>query len=461
MVMKRWSRAARLLQEGSLYALLLLLPFSKAACEMTFGLLLLGWVMERLHPATRADTVWLSDRLRPLTLAIGAYLLVCALSILVSDFPQKSLQGFVNKWLEYLWFTVIVTDLVARPEGGSRIVQRGLLFMASSAACIVLQGIAQEMYIATRPFGYDASFMYHRMVGPYENPIDLATYFMVLIPVLVGLVMTLRGARRAGVSALLVGVLVCIARLESFGAWIGLWIGLLVMVSMERRLRWSGGVLLVGSIVSGWWFLQRIGHLEKLSLTNIGKVDRWMMWQAAIGMIRDQPLLGHGINTFMANYVAYWVGGERMPRYAHNCFLQIAAETGIAGLLAFVWLVGAMLVLWWRAVRRLESSHEARALLLGLGAGLVAFLAQSSIDTNFYSLRQATLFWTLAGLATGLALTTFEETGSAAGQPTAVGRAMCSPDRSGRPTEPACRAVRGAGRAALRSAEALPASPAS
>ena len=35
-------------------------------------------------------------------------------------------------------------------------------------------------------------------------------------------------------------------------------------------------------------------------------------------------------------------------------------------------------------------------------AGLVAFAAQSAMDTHFYALRQAALFWMCAGLAVGL-----------------------------------------------------------
>ena len=38
-------------QEGSLYVLLFLLPFSKAAIEVAFGVLLLGWLVARLTPA--------------------------------------------------------------------------------------------------------------------------------------------------------------------------------------------------------------------------------------------------------------------------------------------------------------------------------------------------------------------------------------------------------------------------
>ena len=406
--MNRWGQVARHIQEGSLSVLLFLLPFSKAACEITFGLLLLGWVMERLHPQTRAQSVWLSPRLRPLSLAVGAYLLICALSILVSDFPQKSLNGFVNKWLEYLMFLVIVTDLVARSglKGGASLVRRGLIIMAASSVCILLQSAAQEIYIATRPFGYDDAFMYHRMLGPYENPIDFSTYLIVLIPALLGLSMGCRGVRRAALWLLLLGLLACLARLESLGAWIGLWVGLLLIVGIDRNMRWGGLSAMVASLVGGWFFLQRTGHMQKLfSLSSIGRTDRWLMWQAAINMIRDRPLLGHGVNTFMANYMAYWVGGEPVPRYAHNCFLQITAETGVLGFVTFVWVLGAMIWLWWRVLRSVGSQRDSRMLLLGLSGGLVAFLVQSSMDTNFYSLRQATLFWTLSGLATGLALT--------------------------------------------------------
>ena len=45
---------------------------------------------------------------------------------------------------------------------------------------------------------------------------------------------------------------------------------------------------------------------------------------------------------------------------------------------------------------------------LGMSVGLIVFLAQSAVDTNFYALRHATLFWTLAGLSTRLAAAMLE-----------------------------------------------------
>jgi putative inorganic carbon (HCO3(-)) transporter len=124
------------------------------------------------------------------------------------------------------------------------------------------------------------------------------------------------------------------------------------------------------------------------------------MWQAAIGMVRDRPLLGHGLNRFMAIYLDYWVGGQHQPRYAHNCYLQMAAETGLVGLAAFLALLWTLVAHLAAGARRLTSKEQ--ILLLGLLGGLLVFAAQAAIDTNFYALRQAALFWTLAGLAVGL-----------------------------------------------------------
>ena len=129
------------------------------------------------------------------------------------------------------------------------------------------------------------------------------------------------------------------------------------------------------------------------------------MWNAAWRMIQDKPWLGHGLNTFMANYMKYAVGATQGPAYAHNCFLQITAETGILGIVLFLAFVGGWLKIVLRALKHgMESSPlPLKPLLAGITAALVAFLVQSAFDTNFYSLRQAVLFWSLNGLSIGIA----------------------------------------------------------
>ena len=155
-------------------------------------------------------------------------------------------------------------------------------------------------------------------------------------------------------------------------------------------------------------FSRRNQLLDMLTFSDVGLMDRTVMWGTAWKMIEARPFCGQGLNTFMANFLDYAIGPNNGPAYAHNCFLQITAETGIPGLVTFLLFLGALFVTWRTALRKAPTPEEAedraglRVVLLGLAAGLLAFLVQSLFDTNLYSLRQATLFWSLAGLATGL-----------------------------------------------------------
>jgi len=394
--MSRLARLGGLLQEGSLYGLLFLLPFSKAAVEIAFGVLLCGWLLERIAAGRRVPSVWTSPPYRPLLIGIGLYLAACALSIPASTHPAASLRALISKWLEYLLFLVIVADTVQQP----RVARRGLTVLLASSVLVVLESVAQEFWGKGLIRGYPL-LTYERMTGPYENPIDLATYLMVVIVVLLGMLRSARGGLRWALGVLLTLLIGCFARTEALGAWIGLAAGLAAVVALDPSWRRAAALALGSVALAAAAALVWVGRLGSVvAWDEIGKVDRWDMWQAALGMIRDRPILGHGLNTFMANYLAYWVGGEQQPRYAHNCYLQVAAETGVIGLAAFLMLLGALFGALVRGASRLAPND--RPVGVGLIGALVAFAVQAALDTNFYSLRQAALFWALAGLSLGL-----------------------------------------------------------
>ncbi len=404
-------------EEGSLYVLLFLLPFSKAAIEVTSVIWIVAWVIERLHPRGRANTVWLRKELRTVAFWLVAYLGACAVSTIVSDYPALSLKGFVGKWLQYLFLFVVAADLGSRV----RVIDRTLRVIAASACFVLVEAVTQELLGRGIFRGFPRN-IFGRMTGPYENPIDLATYLMVISLILLTFALTQRRGKRLALAVLLGSLFLCLARTTAVGAWLGFGIGLAVVIIGYSGIRRYAPMFLGTLVLIGGFFLHRVGRLGRFfSLSDVGRVDRWAMWQAAIGMIRDRPLFGHGVNTFMANYLKYWVGGERQPRYAHSCYLQVAAETGVVGLVAFVGLLGAIGVQLCRGLQ--ELTKEARLLLLGFSAGLLAFVVQSGVDTNFYALRQVALFWVLAGLAVGLSIKPTERsaTGSkTAGKPQAI-----------------------------------------
>ena len=405
----RWLSASRLVQRGSLYTLLFLLPISKAAIAIACVVLLVSWLIEQILTSW-TTSLWRVPGSRWVRPALIAYLVVCALSLAMSNSlvisPHGllvSLRSLIGKALKYVVMFVIAADLAKDPV----VARRCVAVVMASAALVVADALAQEFLGRDLFYGHPLS-AFSRMTGPYENPVDLATYLIVVIPMIVVRCLSETGRRSwffGGFFLILGG---CVIRTASQGAWLGLAVGLAVLFVFVRRLRMPLVLCTAAVLVMGAWLLAT-GHLRgSLDTLALGMQDRLYMWQAAVRMIQDRPILGHGLNTFMANYLEYWTGGEWQPRYAHNCFLQLSAETGLGGLATCLWLLGAVMWSWWRTIRSLPDSAPTRLMVLGLGAGLLGFLVQSAFDTNFYSLRQATLFWTLAGFTTGLALDTLQ-----------------------------------------------------
>jgi O-antigen ligase len=136
---------------------------------------------------------------------------------------------------------------------------------------------------------------------------------------------------------------------------------------------------------------------ERLFLTFKvgGDSDRFRYWLAALKMIKDHPFFGIGVGTFMANFSKY------LPNcnisYAHNCYLQIWAETGVLALISFI-LFSTSLIYF--GFKKFLVSKD--FLLLGLLSGAVGFLVHSFFEVNLYSLRLAVLFWVWVGLISAI-----------------------------------------------------------
>lgn len=406
---------ARKAAERAIVVLLFLIPFSKAAIEILFPILLLLWLLGWVcADPEKAIGVWRSPLARGVLLGLLAYLFFCALSVAASSNPILSLRGLVRKTLEYALFFVIAAEVAQNPG-----VARRSLWALVTAGCLVLAwGLLQEFVIVLKlipgipldPFLWKP-LLHGRMVGPYENPNDLATFLMVVASLLLSL--ALGGQRRSiGLWGLVLLFLGGMAWTHSRGALLGLAAALAFLTLFYGRRKPVGwlavGLLLV---VSAFLFIRK-GHISELfAFADAGSRDRIVMWRTAWHMIQARPIAGVGLNTFMFNYGSFSGEPNSGPAYAHNGFLQTAAEIGIPGLLVFLLFLAFWFTVLWRTIRSaLPVEDPLFPVLAGMGAAGIAFLVQSTFDTNFYALRQAVLFWTLAGVALGTAVGCLQRT---------------------------------------------------
>jgi O-antigen ligase len=98
-------------------------------------------------------------------------------------------------------------------------------------------------------------------------------------------------------------------------------------------------------------------------------------------MFEDHPYTGVGAGEFDYHFRQYTTDWHnRIPLgQAHNGYLQMAAQSGIPGVVAFVGWLMAMLLSLAGAVRR-STEPITRALALGALAVVVAFAVHSVVD---------------------------------------------------------------------------------
>jgi O-antigen ligase len=116
-------------------------------------------------------------------------------------------------------------------------------------------------------------------------------------------------------------------------------------------------------------------------------------------MIKDHPFLGTGVGTFM-DYCAKYTKNFG-TYYAHNCFLQIWAESGIFSLLSFLLVVGYVFYKSIKAGLKMPGSLNSY-ILTGLNAGLLGFLIHSFFEVHLYSFQLSFLFWVVLSLTVAL-----------------------------------------------------------
>jgi putative inorganic carbon (HCO3(-)) transporter len=127
-------------------------------------------------------------------------------------------------------------------------------------------------------------------------------------------------------------------------------------------------------------------------------------------MVKAHPLFGLGPEQIKPQFKNYVPPGTVLPEgwygHLHNIYLQYAAERGIPGLLALLWMIGKMIRDFAIGLRRRDLDPEARFVLHGAIAVILAILAAGYFEYNLGDSEVLTMFLNAAAfgyvaLATG------------------------------------------------------------
>lgn len=321
-------------------------------------------------------------------------------SAFTSQYLSISAEAFLFKTMEYFLIFLIMADIINTPRRVFNLVSVFLI----AAFFTGLDGIYQR-YAGRDLFRGFPLFEKVKITAAFKAPNDFGTYVATVLPLPLALIAfnVMNWKKKSGLLALSLLLGACLLLTFARGGWLGFLAGFLFLFIFAGGKRLVIAVLVL--VLLGSLTISFAPHVIKEQISSIVKlgrdtssIDRLLIWKTGWRMFLDKPIFGHGLNTFMGVFDKYRPPEYKEVVYAHNCFLQIAAETGIIGFLVFLWFCGSVI---FRAFSKYFSAPDRlmKAVMLGTIAGIFATLTNSLVDTNLYSLPLAVLFWSLCGLA--------------------------------------------------------------
>ena len=400
----------------SFYALIYFLPISIALTETFSGLAIFLYFLKRgtlfFYGLKTGSSNWSSfftyfkPAVNCLNKPLAIFLIINFLTVITSQFPRASIEGFVGKALEgvFIYFAFV--------EGIStkRRIRTFFVIFAISFLLICTNGLYQYF------LGYDfirGHIFDGRISSSFRAANDFAAYLVVTTPVLFYLSLFSfpkegkddnkpayfsffsSGKIRLVLFFLFVLSFICLILTYSRGAWIAFILCLSVLGIKSRKVFLFSAFFVAIFLFSFYYQSARVVPSESNWRTYFAwENNRLGYWTRSVSIIKDYPFLGSGLNTYSSvqwKYDTGWGG------YPHNSYLQMAAETGLIGLSAFLWVIIVLLKNSFKNLKRI-TDPSARPLLLSFLAGLTGFLIHSFFDTNFYSVQLGSFMWLIMGL---------------------------------------------------------------
>ncbi|HLA44766.1 MAG TPA: O-antigen ligase family protein, partial [Aggregatilineales bacterium] len=327
---------------------------------------------------------------REISIALLVFIFTASLSL----WTAYSAGAVIKELLKWIQMLVLVVILANSPRW-----EWAVFGVVLSAALQAVIGIWEFLGGSGAAHLWILDYRFFRAFGTFGQPNPFGGFLGMVLPLAVsvstGYLWTgyrekqrhhiVTGLIYAVLAGLLLGALIAS---WSRGAWIGFLGALGVVVWLfprDRRI----GTALIGTGIVTLILLMSLGLLPAslqnrltgfsqdfigfhdvrgvvISDENFAVVERLAHWQSAIGMAEASPWLGIGFGNYENAYPDFkLINWQFALGHAHNYYLNLLAETGIIGLLAY-------LVMWSVIIRcngQLLQSNDWR--IRGTAVGLL------------------------------------------------------------------------------------------
>jgi O-antigen ligase len=338
----------------------------------------------------------------PLNIPILLYLVTQAISVIFSPFKVHSLLALKEEWLLLLFF-LLVNNI--REECKIR----NLVSVLITVSCVVsLYAIWQH---------YSGMDLYrHKMLEPkdgvfislglFDHHLTFGGYYMLVFLLAAVIVLSYKrqGLRRISdvVSPVILGLSLLFSYARS--AWLGAVTGLFSFGFLRGKrfaLFFTTGIVVLCLAV----FVIEPSSWERIKAISLSKdkteSTRIRLWQTSWNMIKDKPVWGIGLGNFGQLFNQYKVEGK-YDNYSHphNDFLNVAVNSGLLGLLAYLYLWAVFLYTSIKAVLKSKRTGFLYSIQLSGVVTIIAFLFASLFQCYYTDAEVNMLVMFLLGITT-------------------------------------------------------------
>lgn len=226
-----------------------------------------------------------------------------------------------------------------------------------------------------------------------------ATCVLLVLPMAVYFV-KLKGSswQRWFCAASVVVILVAFTLASSRGGLVGLCVAIVYMVIRSGQSR--RGAIAVAAVLLPLLLISPASPLSRMVRPNygdyVGAQIRRDFWQGGLKMISNHPITGIGLGNFTSHSATETQGVQNFHGLACNTFLEVTAELGFPGLIAYCGVLGGGFLSASRLRREGKKLHNPFFQCAGqaIEAGLLGFAGAAL----FVSAEYQKPFWIIVAL---------------------------------------------------------------
>ncbi|MDD4202711.1 MAG: O-antigen ligase family protein [Candidatus Omnitrophica bacterium] len=384
--------------EISLYLLIFCLPFSNSLVEIFAVIAIIALIIKKLLQYRLYGE---KKFLRPVNTGINIGLYGFVILALIAAFLGEDVGHSLKKWMGVYLKNIALFFVIAETFSELKKIKRILYVISVTVVFILIDLVVQHLtgvdFVRKIP-----AYTANRLNASFNNPNDFAAWLSVFIPINIGIWIFFSNYYKRTKKffyIILFFVVLCFCfwglfYASSRGAFLGVLLALVFMFGFTKKKLFLIPMFILSFLVlmSSSDLKTRVaGSFSDNSTINKDRID---LWKEALVVIEDNPLFGVGVGNYMKVTTSLM--------YAHNSYLQLAAENGIPCMLVFVFSIGIFFLKNIKMILFANERSQTTCLLIGFLAGDLVYLFHAGVDTHFSSLKIFALFWILIGITAGI-----------------------------------------------------------